>query len=99
MDLPAQAAREADARATAIDAAAFDLKAVNPNVRTTQDTRTQRAASSGFRFSGAALGQSARWTDTPYPRVMKPTMGSPGTGVQHLPKCRETPGVSPPPRT
>ena len=30
------------------------------------------------------MGQSCRWTDTPKPRVMKPTTGSPGTGVQHL---------------
>ena len=29
-----------------------------------------------------ALAQSARWTDTPRPRVMKPMMSSPGTGVQ-----------------
>jgi type I restriction enzyme M protein len=35
-----KAGREAQARAAAIDAASFDLKAVNPNVRATQDTRT-----------------------------------------------------------
>ncbi|WP_293997060.1 type I restriction-modification system subunit M [Sphaerotilus sp.] len=35
-----KAARDAQARAAAIDAAAFDLKAVNPNARVTQDTRS-----------------------------------------------------------
>jgi type I restriction enzyme M protein len=35
-----KAARDAQARTAAIDAAAFDLKAVNPNVRTTRDTRS-----------------------------------------------------------
>ncbi len=32
----------------------------------------------------AALTQSSRCTDTPAPRVTKPRIGSPGTGVQHL---------------
>ena len=31
----------------------------------TQETLTQRAASSGLRLPGSALGQSCRWTDTP----------------------------------
>ena len=35
-----KAAREAQTRAAAIDAAAFDLKAVNPNARVMQDLRT-----------------------------------------------------------
>ena len=35
-----KATRDAQSRAAAIDAAAFDLKAVNPNVRVTQDTRS-----------------------------------------------------------
>ena len=30
------------------------------------------------------LVQSERWTETPLPRVTKPTISSPGTGVQHL---------------
>ena len=32
--------------------------------------------------SDTALAQSARWTDTPRPRVTKPMISSPGTGVQ-----------------
>ena len=48
-----------------------------------QRTRTQRAACLGSSRQ-AALGQSARWILTPKPLVMKPTMASPGTGVQHL---------------
>ena len=28
------------------------------------------------------MTQSARWTETPLPRVTKPMIGSPGTGVQ-----------------
>src|SRR2546423_15468172 len=30
------------------------------------------------------VGQVERWTVTPLPRVMNPTMGSPGMGWQHL---------------
>ena len=37
---------------------------------------------SGCRFKSSALGQSARCTDTPRPRVTKPKMSSPGTGLQ-----------------
>ena len=48
-----------------------------------QSTLIQRPGSSA-RLASEALGQSARWTDTPKPRVIKPTTGSPGTGVQHL---------------
>ena len=33
--------------------------------------------------SDTALAQSARWTETPRPRVTKPRISSPGTGVQH----------------
>ena len=33
--------------------------------------------------SDTAFAQSARCTDTPRPRVTKPTISSPGTGVQH----------------
>ncbi len=51
---------------------------------TVSGARIQRPASSGLRRSAATLGQSCRWTDTPKPRVIKPTTGSPGTGVQHL---------------
>ena len=31
-----------------------------------------------------ALVQLALWMETPNPRVMNPTMGSPGRGLQHL---------------
>ena len=44
----------------------------------------QRPWSAGVRRRGSALGQSLRWTETPYPLVIKPTTLSPGTGVQHL---------------
>ena len=37
----------------------------------------------GLADEAAALAQSARWTDTPRPRVTKPMISSPGTGVQH----------------
>src|SRR5262249_34529792 len=33
--------------------------------------------------SETALAQSARWTETPRPRVTNPMISSPGTGVQH----------------
>ena len=35
------------------------------------------------RRAPAALAQSVRCTDTPRPRVTKPMISSPGTGVQH----------------
>ena len=35
-------------------------------------------------ISDTALAQSARWTLTPRPRVTKPMISSPGTGVQQL---------------
>ncbi len=38
----------------------------------------------GSFFRSAALGQSARCTLTPRPRVTNPMMSSPGTGLQHL---------------
>ena len=31
-----------------------------------------------------ALGQPRRWTVTPRPRVMKPMISSPGSGLQHF---------------
>ena len=37
---------------------------------------------SGWAMSPATFGQVARWTETPRPRVMKPTMSSPATGLQ-----------------
>ena len=37
---------------------------------------------SGCCMSPFTLGQVARWTDTPLPRVTKPTMSSPATGLQ-----------------
>ena len=39
---------------------------------------------SGSSLSFAAFVQSVRWTLTPPPRVTKPKISSPGTGVQHL---------------
>ena len=32
------------------------------------------------------VGHDRRWTVTPLPRVMNPTIGSPGIGLQHLAK-------------
>ena len=46
--------------------------------------------------SDSALGQSVRCTETPCPRVTKPMISSPGTGVQHRPSRTST---SPSPRT
>ena len=39
---------------------------------------------SGWDRRAAMFAQSARCTETPSPRVTKPTISSPGTGVQHL---------------
>src|SRR4029453_1318503 len=44
-------------------------------------TATSRSRSSTFL---ATVRQSRAWTVRPRPRVMKPTMLSPGTGAQHL---------------
>src|SRR5659263_620136 len=45
-----------------------------------QETEMIRSGS----FSNCStLPQSCRWTEMPEPRVMKPMIGSPGTGVQH----------------
>ena len=38
-------------------------------------------------------GTIAVWTVTPLPRVMKPTMSSPGTGLQHLPNRTMTSSI------
>ena len=43
---------------------------------------TSRMRSPLDETSSRAFGQSARWTDTPRPRVTNPTMSSPGTGLQ-----------------
>ena len=42
----------------AIDAAAFDLKAVNPNVRTTQDNRTPAEILDTIERHGQAVGEA-----------------------------------------
>ena len=47
---------------------------------TSQVTSTRRSVE-----LSSTLSQPAVWTVTPRPRVMKPTMASPGTGLQHLP--------------
>ena len=47
---------------------------------------------SGSRSSVCAFGQSVRWTETPCPRVTKPMISSPGTGVQHRPSRTQTSG-------
>ncbi|MEN9368965.1 MAG: hypothetical protein RL489_3323 [Pseudomonadota bacterium] len=54
------ACRAADkaARAAAIDAAAFDLKAVNPNMRTTQDNRTPAEILDTIERHGQAVGEA-----------------------------------------
>src|SRR4051794_6065086 len=48
---------------------------------------------SGWLSSDSALVQSARWTETPLPRVTKPMMGSPGTGVQQRANLTHTSAV------
>src|SRR3954466_10115399 len=53
--------------------------------RNTEDADGAHSTStirSGCAVSDTAFTQSARCTDTPLPRVTKPTMLSPGTGVQ-----------------
>ena len=45
---------------------------------------------SGWESSESALVQSRRCTDTPLPRVTKPRMSSPGTGVQHRASLTQT---------
>ena len=53
-----------------------------------QSTSTMR--SSWVSLRSARLTQSARCTETPWPRVTKPRMSSPGTGVQHLDRRTQT---------
>ena len=45
---------------------------------------------SGCSSREATFAQSARCTDTPLPRVTKPRIGSPGTGVQHFASLTQT---------
>src|SRR6185437_10813174 len=45
---------------------------------------------SGSASSEAALVQVLRCTDTPPPRVTKPRISSPGTGVQHFASLTQT---------
>ena len=45
---------------------------------------TQRGALEGSFMLATALAQVCLWMETPKPRVIKPTMGSPGSGLQHL---------------
>lgn len=52
----------------------------------------------GCCMSVATFLQSARCTETPAPRVTKPTMSSPGTGVQHFASLTST-SASPRTRT
>ncbi len=48
---------------------------------------------SGWLSSDSALVQSARCTETPLPRVTKPMIGSPGTGVQQRASLTHTSAV------
>ncbi len=50
-----------------------------------QETSTRRSGS-----ISSTLSQPTVCTVTPRPRVMKPTMASPGTGLQHLPQRTST---------
>jgi hypothetical protein len=52
-----------------------------------QETSMSR---SGWDRRESAFVQSARCTDTPFPRVTKPMIGSPGTGVQHRASFTQT---------
>lgn len=45
---------------------------------------------SGCWESESTLTQSARWTETPLPRVTNPMIGSPGTGVQQRASLTQT---------
>ena len=45
---------------------------------------------SGCARRPTTLLQSPRCTETPLPRVTKPMIGSPGTGVQHLASLTQT---------
>ena len=58
-------------------------------LRTSAPTRP-RSIRSGWASRDSALVQSVRCTDTPLPRVTKPMIGSPGTGVQHLASLTQT---------
>ena len=49
---------------------------------------------SGWLSSDSALVQSARCTETPLPRVTKPMIGSPGTGVQQRASLTHTSAVA-----
>ena len=60
---------------TLIDTGRFTSEA-----RSSQATSTRRSGSISSTFSQAAV-----WTVTPRPRVMKPAMSSPGTGLQQRP--------------
>lgn len=53
-----KAAREAQARAAAIDAASFDLKAVNPNARDTRDTRSPEEVLTAIETHGAVVAKA-----------------------------------------
>ena len=66
----------------------------------TRKTRRRRSAPTRPRSSApagdsrdSALVQSARCTDTPLPRVTKPMIGSPGTGVQQRASLTQTSAV------
>ncbi len=50
-----RALREAQARASAIDAATFDLKAVNPHARVERDERTPAQVLGAIQAHGAAV--------------------------------------------
>ena len=48
---------------------------------------------SGWAMSSLAFGQSRRCTDTPRPRVTKPMMSSPGTGLQQRDRRTSAPST------
>ena len=66
-----------------VDRFDLDLDGESARLPGRHSTSILRSASPS---SARMLGQSARWTETPRPRVMYPTISSPGTGLQHLEK-------------
>src|SRR6267378_4000385 len=65
-------------------------------IATSNSLSVSGAQSTSSHFSGsprdlAAVGQSLVCTTSPWPFLMKPRMGSPGMGLQHLANCTANP--------
>ena len=66
------------------------MAAVKTVAAPSSHSTSMRRAASPSSLSATALAQSARWIETPLPRVTKPMMSSGITGVQHLARRTHT---------